>query len=324
MGQPILIGVDGGGSRCRARARLADGSPVGEAEGGSANIFTDLDQALSNIVAVSGAALAAGGLGRQDLSRAHVGLGLAGANIPALADALHARALPFAAHALQTDAVVACLGAHQGRDGAIAILGTGTAYVLNAGGVFTSLGGWGFVVSDPGSGAALGRAALSAALLAFDGIGPASGLTEAVLGRFGHDAARLVEYAAKAAPADFGVFAPPVMDGADAGDPVARSIVAGALVPIEAALRRLLDLGAPRIALLGGLAARYRPRLPPGLARAVVDPGGDAMDGALALAQGLLLDGGAASGAGGGSARPAAQNHRGGANGAGGVTHDKQ
>lgn len=290
MRQPILMGVDGGGSRCRVRARLPDGTLVGEAEGGSANIFTDLDLALANIVAVAEAALAAGGLGPEALSRAHVGLGLAGANIPALAEALLARPLPFAARTLATDAVAACLGAHDGRDGAIAILGTGTAYTMALGSAFTSIAGWGSVISDHGSGAALGRSALSAALLAFDGIGPASDLTDAVLGRFGHDAARLVAFAAGASPGGFGGFAPLVMDAADAGDPVAAAIVGEALQRIEAALKRLLDLGAPSLALLGGLAPRYRPRLSPSVAQAVVEPRSDALEGALRLAARLLGD----------------------------------
>ena len=164
MQQPILIGVDGGGSRCRVRARLADGTLLGEAEGGSANIFSDLDLALSNILAVTKQALAGSGLGDDDLARCHVGLGLAGANIPSLAEELGRRTLPFAARAIETDAVVACRGAHADADGAIAILGTGTAYVLRSGKTFTSIGGWGFALSDQGGGGYLGRAALTAAL----------------------------------------------------------------------------------------------------------------------------------------------------------------
>ena len=288
MQQPILIGVDGGGSRCRVRARLADGTPIGETEGGSANIFSDLDGALATIVKVTASALKSGGLGKTNLARCHVGLGLAGANIPSLAAELMTRPLPFAARALESDAVVACRGAHGGADGAIAIIGTGTAYVLRRGDVFTSIGGWGFAMSDHGSGAFLGRAALVASLLAFDGIGPASGLTEAVLERFDHDAARLVEFADEANPGDFGGFAPLVVDMAHGGDAVAEAIMGDGQHRIEAALQRLLDLGAPSIVLLGGLAPRYRPRFPNTLQAQIAEARGDALDGALALAATLL------------------------------------
>ena len=288
MQQPILIGVDGGGSRCRVRARLRDGTPLGEAEGGSANIFSDLDGALATIVAVTTEALAAAGLGEADLRRCHVGLGLAGANIPSLSAELMQRPLPFAARALESDAVVACRGAHAGADGAIAIIGTGTAYVLRHGDAFTSIGGWGFALSDHGSGAFLGRAALTAALLAHDGIGPSSGLTDTVLERFHQDAARLVEFADEARPGDFGGFAPLVVEMADGGDAVAEVILVDGQRHIEAALQRLLDLGAPSIVLLGGLAPRYRPRFSRELQAKIAEPRGDALDGALALAATLL------------------------------------
>ena len=288
MQQPILIGVDGGGSRCRVRARFAAGTPIGEAEGGSANIFSDLDLALSNILAVTRQALAQGGLGEVDLARCHVGLGLAGANIPSLAAELGRRTLPFATRAIETDAVVACRGAHANADGAIGILGTGTAYVSRTGENFTAIGGWGFALSDQGGGGYLGRAALVAALLAHDGIGPASDLTRNVLDRFGNDAARLVEFGGEARPVDFGGFAPMVMDGADAGDAVATEIIAGGLRHIVAAITRLLALGAPSVVLLGGLAERYRSRLPLGLQQQIGKPKGDALDGALALASTLV------------------------------------
>ena len=288
MRQPILIGVDGGGSRCRVRAHSLDGQLIGEAEGGSANIFSGLDLALANIVSVTGAALAQGGLAAADLSRCYAGLGLAGANIPSLAAELRGRTLPFAASILEADSVVACRGAHADRDGAIAILGTGTAYVLRSGETFTALGGWGFALSDHGGGGFIGRGSLAAALLAFDGIGPASRLTDAVLERFDRDAARLVEFADKARPGDFGAFAPLVLDMADAGDDVAREIVTAGLIRVEAALERLLALGAGSIVLLGGLAARYRARLSARLQPRIADARGDAMDGALALARTLI------------------------------------
>ena len=292
MDGPILLGVDGGGTHCRVRARYADGRPIGEAAGGTANILAGLASAVSSILAVADAALAKGGLGRDDFSRCFAGLGLAGANVPSLAETLLAEPLPFAARALESDAVVACRGAHGEADGAIAILGTGTAYVVRASGAFTSIAGWGLAVSDGGSGADLGRRALAAALLAFDGIGPASELTEAMLNRFDRDPGRLVEFADAARPRDFGGFAPLVLDGADAGDRIAGDIVAAGLASVEPALRRLQALGATRIALLGGLAARYRPRLSADLGSVIIEPAGDAMDGALRLAETLLPKGG--------------------------------
>lgn len=293
MSGPILIGVDGGGTHCRVRARFASGAAIGEATGGTANILAGIPAALANILTVAEEALAKGGLGRADFDRTYAGLGLAGANVPSLAAALLAEDLPFAARALESDAVVACRGAHADGDGAIAILGTGTAYVARSQAAFVSIAGWGLALSDQGSGADLGRRALAAALLALDGIGPSSALTDALLARFGREAGQLVEFADTARPRDFGAFAPLVMDAADQGDPVAADLVAEGVRTIEAALRRLAALGKPRIVLFGGLAPRYRSRLAPGLQALLAEPLGDAMDGALALASGLLPEAGA-------------------------------
>lgn len=277
----IFVGVDGGGTGCRARAVDADGRPLGSATAGPANIYSDLSAAVRNVHAA-----VAGAVGGADLARCVVGLGLAGANVPAAAAAFLAVPHPFAAQALEADFRTACRGAHGDGDGGVAIVGTGTAYVARVAGRFTEFGGWGFAVSDQGSAGHLGRAALAAALLAHDGLAPASDLTAALIAEFGGPAA-LADFARHATPADFGRFAKPVMDAADAGDPVAETLVADALAVIEPALARLLALGAPRIVLAGGLAPRYRPRLAAHLVARLAEPQGDALDGALLLARSL-------------------------------------
>ncbi|WP_182084207.1 BadF/BadG/BcrA/BcrD ATPase family protein [Aureimonas sp. ME7] len=285
MAVELLAGVDGGGTNCRVRVRHADGRLVGEAQGGTANVFAGLDAALATIVSTTRKALAQGGLSPADLARCHVGLGLAGANVPSVAEALHAKELPFAGFGLETDAVTACRGAFAGGDGAIAILGTGTAYCVRAGGAQTLLGGWGMLVSDQGSGADLGRRALAVALLTLDGVRPRTPFCEAVLSRFDGSAGAIVEFAGAARPRDFGHLAPMVWDHADAGDGQAVLLVDEALADVEPMLRRTLALGAPAIALLGGQAERYRPRLAPDLQAVLAEPLGDAMEGGIDLAR---------------------------------------
>ncbi|MBB4000064.1 BadF/BadG/BcrA/BcrD ATPase family protein [Aureimonas pseudogalii] len=284
----LLIGVDGGGTGCRARVRDQDGRLLGEVTGGATNVFTGVETALASILDTAIAALEAGGLGARDLARCVTGLGLAGANVPSVAAALHAQPLPFAAHAVETDAATACCGAFPEGEGAVAILGTGTAYALTHGGETRLLGGWGMMVSDVGSGADLGRRALAAALLAHDGVLAREGLPAALLAAFGDEPSAIAEFAKTALPRDFGGFSPLVWHHAEAGDAVALALVEEGLGVIEPMLRRCLALGVPRLALLGGLAPRYRPRIAADLAALVVQPAGDAMEGALALARSLL------------------------------------
>ncbi len=288
MANLLLVGVDGGGTHCRVRIRRLDGTLLGKAEGGSANVFSDVEAALATIVATVRAALTSGGEDGDAVERCVVGLGLAGANVPSVADAIRARGLPFAASALESDALAACRGAFSGGDGAIGILGTGSAYAVRVAGERRILGGYGMAVSDHGSGADLGRRALAAALLAHDGFGPSSDLSRALLAEFAGSPHAIAEFARDAAPRDFGRLAPLIWDHADAGDQVGVALIEESLTHIEASARACLALGAPAIAFLGGQAGRYRPRLSPELAARTVDPAGDALDGALDLAREAL------------------------------------
>jgi glucosamine kinase len=75
------------------------------------------------------------------------------------------------------------------------------------------------------------------------------------------------------------------MRHADAGDPIARRIVREAAEQIDDLVRRLSECGAPRVALLGGLASSMQPWLAPDVQRRLVPVEGDAVDGALHLAR---------------------------------------
>jgi glucosamine kinase len=70
------------------------------------------------------------------------------------------------------DAVIACIGAHGGRDGGIVIIGTGSAGLALVEGRVVKVGGYGFPISDEASGADLGLQALRMALRAHDGRTP--------------------------------------------------------------------------------------------------------------------------------------------------------
>ena len=93
------------------------------------------------------------------------------------------------------------------------------------------------------------------------------------------------ESAAEAWAREWAALAPMVFDHADLGDPVAVSVVAAAEADIEALIGRLTAEGIGRIALMGGLAPSYRRRLSSRFAGLLVEPAGDALDGALGLAR---------------------------------------
>src|SRR5262249_33462704 len=167
-------------------------------------------------------------------------------------------------------ATTACLGAHADRDGGIVIVGTGSIGFALVGGREARVGGYGFPISDEGSGADLGLHAIRLALRAFDERAVGSGLTREVMLRFHNDPYEAVAWMDRATATDYATFAPLVMRHADAGDSVARRIVRDAAEQIDELVRRLADYGAGRVALLGGLASPMQPWLAPDVQRRLV------------------------------------------------------
>jgi glucosamine kinase len=278
-----IIAIDGGGTSCRALVADGRGAVLGRGRAGSANIMTDLEGARKNIAAAAEAACVDAGLPADVLSSSGALLGLAGANIGNYGERIRA-ILPFRRSIVETDALIALNGALGDHDGTVAILGTGSIFMSRDRGTVRSVGGWGFMVGDLGSGARVGRALLQEALLAHDGVHPGSGLTSEVLRRFEDDPQTLVEYAHTAKPGKFGTFAPLVFEYADRGDPIGNALIDGAVRSIEEALTAIMSPTCDRLCLLGGLAKGYEPHLGPRFRRLIKAPLGDALDGALALA----------------------------------------
>jgi len=282
--QQYRLGIDGGGTGCRARLTDARGTVLGEGSAGPANLALGIEVALASIMEASRRALAEAGLPEQALAVTCAGLGLAAANVPKLRESLEKTPLPFRAVVIRSDAEVACLGAHRGTEGAILILGTGSQGVVYRAGSFTTIGGWGFSLSDSGSGAILGRAAVRRSFMAYEGVEPASALTAAVMAHFGNDRATMLEWASSAHPKQWAEFAPVVFDHASRGDDVALQLVRSSASAAQRMLERMIALGARRIALMGGVAGPTRRYLPPRFDSVLTEPVGDALDGALLLA----------------------------------------
>ncbi|MCB1444437.1 MAG: N-acetylglucosamine kinase [Rhizobiaceae bacterium] len=279
----FLIGIDGGGTSCRAAVATADGIVVGMAKSGPANILTDIDGALGNIAAASRGAFINAGLDPSGITRARALLGLAGSNVGDVSERLTAR-LPFSRSEIVSDGLIALQGAFGDEDGAIAVIGTGTMYLSRRGDGLRSFGGWGFIVADQGSGARLGHALLQECLLASDGIRPGSPLTADVLAEFGDDPSRLVAFARYAAPSDFGRYSPRIFAAANSSDPVGLKVLRAGAAAIDETLDAMVRAGGERICLLGGLSAHYPVWLSEANRSRLVAARADALSGAVALA----------------------------------------
>jgi glucosamine kinase len=283
---PLFLGIDAGGTHCRARLVADDGRLLGEGRSGPANLTFGVERAAHAVREAATAAFAAAGRPPEAVARACAGIGIAGANSPAHRAQLGEAGLPFSRLRIVSDAEIACRGAHAG-DGAILILGTGSHGLVISGAALHAVGGWGFALSDGGSAAVLGHAAARQALAAHEQLHPASALTRAVMARHGDDPAQMLLWALAALPRDWGELAPLVFEHAESGDPNAALLLDAAVREVEAMLDRLVAHGATRIALLGGMAGAYRPHLAPRFAPFLVEPEGDALDGAVKLARSL-------------------------------------
>ena len=286
---PLFVGVDGGGTGCRARIEDADGCPLGTGIAGTAALRLGVDRALVEVEKACRGALAEAGLGTDALGSMHAAVGLAGVGRKGVHEQLTARPHPFRSIAYAHDATIACIGAHGGRDGGIVIVGTGSVGFAVVGEREIRIGGYGFPISDEGSGADLGLHAIRLALRAHDERAVGTSLTRDVLMRFHNDPFEAVAWMDRATATEYATFAPLVMRHADAGDPIARRIVRDAAEQIDELVRRLLECGAARVALLGGLASSVQPWLAPDVQRRLVAVEGDAVDGALRLARRVAM-----------------------------------
>lgn len=274
---PLLIGLDGGGSSCRA-ALLAAGRRH-EVALGPANVSTDFDTALATIRDALAALAREAGLEPAALADAPAHLGLAGVISPAIAARVVA-ALPLARAAVTDDRPTTIAGALGDSDGAVAAIGTGSFVGRQSGGEITGIGGWGFQIGDQAAGAWLMRRCLEEVMLAVDGIAPETDLTRRILGEHGQDPGQIVLFSLSARPADYARMARGIVTAAEAGDPLGTRLMTEGADYIRAGLSALGWHPGEALCLTGGLGPAYARWL----GVPVVAAKGSALDGALLLA----------------------------------------
>ena len=286
MSAEYFLGVDGGGSRCRARLETADGQHLGEGLAGPASMRFGFETARDAVLAATRQCLAEAGLDDDALKHIYAGIGLAGTGQRGAREKLESWRHPFAGAWFEGDAYVAWLGAFGGGDGdgGVVIAGTGSIAIAY-GGDTVRIGGYGFPVSDEGSGADLGLGALRHALKTLDGRAEPSAFARDVLVRFSGDPAAVIDWMENASATDYAALAPIVTRHAEAGDAAARALMREAGAQIGELIETLARRSAPRVALLGGLAEPVRPYLPQEAAALLVAPQADALAGAIVLAK---------------------------------------
>ncbi|MFZ0800280.1 MAG: BadF/BadG/BcrA/BcrD ATPase family protein [Terriglobales bacterium] len=227
------LGIDGGGTT--TRCILADETTVlANSMSGGSNIVRlgeaqareALDYVIRQVCATT--RISAGQI------RA-ICVGAAGASRPEIAAKIRsilAELVPGTASTnieVVGDTVIALEAAFGAGPGVIAIAGTGSiVYGRDAAGHTARAGGWGFAISDEGSGHWIGRRAISAILSARDQ-GLETSLTAMVLQAWKLTTIdELVQQANSTPPPDFPRLFPIVLRAADSADSIARELLSDA------------------------------------------------------------------------------------------------
>ncbi len=262
----LIIGLDAGGTKTAAHARL--GAREFELVGPGTNVLRDGIEAAAQTLA----ALVRQASGEADgAAVVSVCAGVAGAGREPersqLESALASELGETVSVRVVHDAQIALDAAWEGGSGAVLVVGTGSVlFGRTEEGELIRAGGWGWRLGDDGSGTALGRAAVRAALAAHDG-GPPTALTE----RFAEDedihTADALIHTVYEAQRPLAEFAPVLLAACEAGDWIAEQALMRETNAIGQQAgwlaTRVADTLTHRLALVGGLSGEpvYRAAL---------------------------------------------------------------
>ncbi|HYW30746.1 MAG TPA: BadF/BadG/BcrA/BcrD ATPase family protein [Gemmatimonas sp.] len=259
---PLVVGVDGGGSRTRVVLADANGTVLARTEGGGSALVPGEEAAAADVIrALIGEALIAAG--RTETRPAVCVVGVAGAGqeraAQALWSALASRRVADDV-SVQADATIALDDAFGDSSGILLISGTGSvAFARAPDGRLERCGGWGPAIGDEGSAAWMGARALSVITAAQDGREPETALTGAILTALELESlADLIPWAADASRASLALLAPVVAQTAAAGDLRANALVSLCVEELVIHVRTLArrcfvdERAAISVALAGG------------------------------------------------------------------------
>ncbi len=180
-----VLGIDAGGTKTVCFLAGEDGTVVGEARAGGANLQAEGELAVEKVLHT----VMDQAVGGRAVDVAAVCLGMAGVDREAdgaVVRAIMRRIGSKVPTLVVNDALVALVAAVGDDPGIVVICGTGSiAYGRSARGVAARSGGWGYLLGDEGSGYWIGCRALQAVARASDGRGPKTALSPKVLAHFG-------------------------------------------------------------------------------------------------------------------------------------------
>ncbi len=249
-----FLGVDGGGTKTKFMLADAKGKILRQTVQGPCNVV-NMGQDAITAVLTKGIAETCEGI---PLRQVFAFFGIAGATFTKT-DLLHPilKRFGFSAFACGSDAQNIISAGLQGRDGIIAIMGTGSSVFSSCGGKITRFGGYGHLLVDHASGYEIGRAGLHAILSECDGSGPKTLLTQLFEKQTGRKIFDILQEFYRKGKPYIASFAVMVFEAVNAGDTVAKEIVAENIrrfsAQLKAARRQFEPLKEIPLVLGGGL-----------------------------------------------------------------------
>lgn len=260
-GEPLVVGIDGGGSKTLIASADRNGQLIELRRGrgtsplespGWRTALAELAQPFGGASGLAGVAAALPAYGEVEAASA--------AQEQAIGELFGA-----APQRVLNDVDGAHIGAFAGGSGILILAGTGSmAWARDAAGGSHRTGGWGDVIGDEGSGYWIGKRVLGAVAKAIDGRGEATGLVAGVFDRLGlrrdDQMNQLLGWASglDEPRMQIAVLAPVALELAAGGDPVARAIVDAAADELALHIRtieRQLGTTAMDWSFAGGLFA---------------------------------------------------------------------
>lgn len=259
----IVVGVDGGGSKTRVIVADGAGTHLADVSGpGSAVVPGHEAASAETIVAIVNEALEKAEMLHEMPKVLCVGVAGGGreSERQALWQALADRELAEEV-IVHPDYAIALDDAFGEGAGILLVSGTGSAcFGRGPSGLTARCGGWGPACGDEGSGAWIGRRALSVVTASADGREPETALVGAILTAAQvNEPQELIAWASQATPKVFASLAPVVTSVADAGDLRANALVSLAVEELVLHVRTLSrslfgdERAATPVAFTGGM-----------------------------------------------------------------------
>lgn len=263
---PLLVGVDGGGSRTRVLLTDAAGATLARLEGAASALRPGHEAEAAQTIAD----LIASALEKADrvgVRPAVCVVGVAGGGQKRAAQALWSALATLRVAddvSVQADATCALDDAFGDSAGVLLVSGTGSvAFARATNGKVERCGGWGPNIGDEGSGGWLGRRAFSVITAAHDGREPETALLGALLTATECESAEdTIVWAATATPAKFAALVPVIAKVAGTGDLRANALISLCVEELVLHVRTLArrcfgdERAAIPVALTGGLLGR--------------------------------------------------------------------